>query len=127
MRPVALCVFVALLVGCQASPHKLSAMGDREVLNEYVHAKYVGVPHKNSEEELRKRGLFTDDEWRKIADRNVQVGDPWKVVIAAWGEPSQASSTESTLGRFDYWEYRGADKRLVTLHEWKVVSIDRFN
>lgn len=62
------------------------------------------------EKVLKDRGVFTDDEWTRIKEQKIRIGDSMDVVLASWGAPDDKSEVVTAIGKATIWrwnEYRG--------------------
>jgi hypothetical protein len=109
-----LCVVVAclLLVGCAGSPIYL-ANASEEQLQEasngqlYFAFNYFGHDSPKIEAELRRRNLFTNEQWSRIKLRKISIGDTKDVVLASWGEPLRYYKDIGRWGTTEQLVYSG--------------------
>lgn len=62
------------------------------------------------EKVLKDRGVFSDDEWARIKEQKVRIGDSMNVVLASWGAPDDTSEVVTNSGKTTIWrwnQYRG--------------------
>lgn len=126
MRYAALAVLLMTVSGCASSNAQLSTMSDWEVLNELDGPRIMSPNREGARAELDRRGVFTTEEWGRIAKRDVRIGDRKILVRAAWGSPARQSNSVSPLGKIDVWEYTQYTT-FVTFKDGNVLAIDQLH
>lgn len=93
------------LAGC-ASAADIAKMEDRALAERYGNLATLPLwDAKPYEEELKRRSLFSEDEWTRIRKREINLGDSKELVAAAWGEPRTTGSVRLADGVRSWWSY----------------------
>jgi hypothetical protein len=96
---------VALMsvVGCAGSPaemasrspQELQSASNQEVIWAFAHDQVGSITKRHNRklrEEIDRRGLFDEKQWALIDAREVEIGQPERLVWASWGPPDQISN-----------------------------------
>ena len=97
------------IVGCAGSPIHLSTASPKE-LREYNNVRalcnaYHFTKDKEILVELKRRNLFTDEEWKRINSGNIKMGDSHLLLMASWGDPVKINRTVILGGAHEQWVY----------------------
>ncbi|SRR6266567_1196144 len=92
---------VLTINGCAGSPIRISMDSQEKLANEY-YGNLINAWHFDksvkAKEELRRRGLFTTEEWQLIDNREVSIGMREDAVYASWGYPYHTNTTRTSSG-----------------------------
>ncbi len=124
--PFLLPIVVLIAAGC--ANLKSAEQLQSEETSRVAHGFYVqhanGFGYEKLEAELRRRDVFTSEEWRLIEANRVDLGMSKDAVLASVGPPhSRGGHKSNELGQWETWRYRGGP--LITFEGGKVTSIDR--
>lgn len=125
---VAAMAMAVLIGGCAGSPAAIQMASAEQLQSEelgtliYVYGYLDGS--EKIENELRRRGVFSDDEWARIKSNRIQIGDRPDVVRASWGRPRRVNTFTSHIGRDEQWVYGHHKIKYVYFSNDHVSSID---
>lgn len=114
LRILALVASCMLLLGCETDIG-YALISDEELARKdtptLVHA-YSSVVNLHQlprvEKVLRDRSVFSEEEWSRIKDRTIRIGDSMDVVMASWGEPDEREKLITASGRTTIWTWERA-------------------
>lgn len=75
--------------------------------------------------ELVRRQAFTTDQWARIDERTVAVGDPVELVFASWGTPDRVRNAVDATGSYQLFIYEhDYSCSYVHLREGRVLAVE---
>lgn len=110
---------VSVVAGCASSldgksPEELALVSNQTLIDEYCRHRLAFNESASIRAEVKRRSLFTEDEWKAIDGRRVFVGMTEPAVWCSWGPPSRVNVTTTAAGddRQLVWERPGHQHEL---------------
>lgn len=94
-------VFVPLILGCAGSPMSISTMSPEELKNvkdKDLCAAYGMERKEKLKTEMERRTLLTDDEWKLVEKKQIEVGMSICALFASWGPPNRQQKFSGSWG-----------------------------
>ena len=101
-----LVAWTCALNGCMAGKN-LSVMSNADLLGHYavMRGSVYSSASESAREEIIGRGILTREELGRADAKNVRVGDPGMMVLAAHGQPHSSANSRSGDSVTSVWGY----------------------
>lgn len=119
-----------LIASCAGSPFRIAMMDKAELrqVDDYTLCGAHGckfVQRDRIAAEIRRRGLFTLEEWEMIKERKIRVGAKELLLFASWGLPTNSNRTLTAYGKNIQHIYRISEytNNYVYVENGKITTI----
>jgi hypothetical protein len=103
---------LGVLMGCAGSPVAISRSTPEELaqLDDATLCRAIAqnIGAERARTELRRRNALTEEEWAKIARKDIGIGDRGLLLLCSAGEPTVINRTVTAYGETQQWVYRNA-------------------